>query len=249
MDFDVCNDGMASSVKSLTLINSYSVFNCPISVCYHNKNTYAGLETDGMIEIDDSYITSSLTTLPEACEGITTYKDKIYTLLRGEECPQQVEVFDLLGRLICQWNHLEKECYNQLAVVADQVVIPDRPNKRLCVYSLFGECIKEISLPQMVNNRHICLCAADGNSVVISEFSSQIYKVNIATGNVVWTCREAIRPMGVTCYDQKYILAASENTNTLHILDVKTGKFATIHPNVYICQSCDIRIFFRAQIN
>ena len=120
-----------------------------------------------------------------------------------------------------------------LTVLSDQIVIPDKPNKRITVYSLDGTTLRHIPF-SLISDTHVCTCSVDETSVIVSDCdSSQVSKVNIATGEVMWTCRDVRDPMGVTCYTHRYVFVAGYNNNTVKILDVSTGKIFILFTYLY----------------
>ena len=50
-------------------------------------------------------------------------------------------------------------------------------------------------------------------------------RVNIATGEVMWTYKCEGSPQGTTCYGSKYVLEARDGSKTIMILDIKTGNY------------------------
>jgi len=126
---------------------------------------------------------------------------------------------------VTSWSHHDSsDRVNKLAIVDDQVVAPDRHSKRLTIYSLTGEVIKHVPCP-LLSNSVTAICAVDRHCLVVSDYgSSQVFKLDLTTEKVIWTCKDVSQPQGVTCYRSKYILVTNQSSKTtIWILDVETG--------------------------
>ena len=217
--------------KSVTLLKSIQLSSEPESVSHWEGHTYVGHRGYKVVKVDKNYqINENYIKFTSYVEAVEVYKEKMYILVCG--MPHVLHVCDMAGQFVTKWNHNDTDWqFTGLAIVADQVVIPDRPNKLLVVYSLSGSLIKNISCPLLSGN-WVSMCAVDDDSVVVSDYSSsQVFKVNITTGEVMWTCRDVPRPQGVTCYRQKYILAASEGSSIIKILKAGTGWYILCSQN------------------
>ena len=104
------------------------------------------------------------------------------------------------------------------------VVISDGVNKRLSVYSLTGQLIKHIPC-DMLSSLNTTICSADLSSLIVSSYdTSKVQRINITTGQVMWTSSCVTKPLGVTCYNQ-YVLVYDESYQTkIQILDISTGE-------------------------
>jgi len=155
------------------------------------------------------------------------YNDRVYTLVYGK--PWVVNVHDLTGHLITSWTHTDDNVVfcNKLAVVDDRIVIPDRTNSRITIYSLTGEVIKHIPCP-LLSASYVAMCAAGDHSVVVSHyFSSKVFKVNISTKKVSWTSLHIKKPQGVAYYKNRVYVINASNITRVWILDVMTGVMLT----------------------
>jgi len=212
--------------KSLKLLQSVDVSSNCWSVCKYEGDTYVGLNGAGVDRIDKSFsVFKSFISLTNSVAGITVHKNKLYALQCISSTNWKVHVYDLTGKQVTSWSHHDSSEYvNNLAIVDDQVVVPDRGNKRLTIYSLTGEVIKHVSCP-LLSNSHTAICAADRHCVVVSDYgSSQVFKLDLTTEKVIWTWKDVSRPQGVTCYRSKYILVTNcSSKTTIWILDVETG--------------------------
>jgi len=212
--------------NSLKLLQSVDVSNDCYSVCSYEGNTYVGLYGGGVDRVDENYnVTQSFVTVSGSVFGLTVYKDQLYSLVRKGSNNWKVEVYDFSGNQVTSWSHGDNVAWtNKLVIVDDQVVVPDRPNKRLTIYSLTGKVIKHLPC-SLLSDSWVAICAADRHCVVVSDHnSSQVFKLDLTTEKVIWTCEDVTKPEGVTCYRSKYILVTNYSSKTtIWILDVRTG--------------------------
>jgi len=226
--------------KSLKLCKTIKISDGCSSVCSYGGNTYVGIQycSGGIVRIDREFNVTELVTSGESVRAVAVYKDKLYALTdsyvqsssRGNpysEKQYHVKVYTLDGNQVTSWRHRGKsESPSQLMVIDGQVVIPDRGSKMITVYSLVGEVVKHIPCP-LLNQYDDVICAAaataDRHCVVVSN-SSQVFKLDLKTEKVIWTCKDVTYPGGVTCYRSGYIFVTNQDiTTNIWILDVKTG--------------------------
>jgi len=215
--------------KSLELVQSVDVSDECYSVCKYEGKAHVGLSSGaGIDRIDESFsVSKSFVSVTNCVSGITACNKQLYTLVYvSNNNPRwAVHVYDLTGKQVTSWSHHDSSQYvNKLAIVDDQFVVPDRGNKRLTIYSLTGEVIKHVSCP-LLSSLTVAICAADRYCVVVSDWgSSQVFKLDLTTEKVIWTCKDVSEPEGVTCYRSKYILVTNcSSKTTIWILDVETG--------------------------
>jgi len=206
----------------LSLLHTVPVSGCCTSVCSYQGNTYVGLESGRVDIIDENNQHSrKFVKVGKPVLSVAVYKDRLYTLVYDN--PHTVTVHDLTGKLITSWTHTDHGYFNKLAVVSDQVVIPDRRNKRLTVYSLTGEVIKRIQC-SLLSPTWVSMCAVDDLSVVVSDYrTSKMFKVNIPSGEVEWISEDVPNPEGVTYHGGRVFVTNCSNTTRVWILDVNTG--------------------------
>jgi len=215
--------------KSLKFVQSVDVSNYCQSVCKYEGNTYVGLSNGtGIDRIDESFsVSKSFVSVTGNVNGITAYTNQVYALVYvSDRNPHwAVNVYDLTGKQVTSWSHHDDSGHvNKLVIVDGQVVAPDRHNKRLTIYSLTGKVIKHVSCSLLSNNT-VAICATNRHCVVVSDYgSSQVFKLDLTTEKVIWTCKNVSQPEGVTCYRSKYILVTNRSSKTpMWILDVETG--------------------------
>ncbi|XP_067929518.1 uncharacterized protein [Watersipora subatra] len=211
---------------SLKFKNVVDIVKEGYSACHFDEFTYVGCAGSTVYKIDksDSSVTSFSTVkkvkwINELC----VYDDRFYILTH----PGKVVVTDMNGVQTDSWVHPdESKSVNKLVVTGEKVVVPDKSNKRLTVYSLDGQVIKHIPCLQDGEWGTMALCAPDHESVVVSLYDASIvFRVNIETGEVMWTSTALTYPGGVACYTTKYILVTplhSDHTE-IHMLHADTG--------------------------
>jgi len=212
----------------LSLLHTVPVFDDCTSVCSYEGNTYVGLNKgiwQGRVDIidEDNQLSRKFVRVGNLVLSVAVYKDRLYTLVYDN--PYTVTVHDLTGKLITNWTHTDhwNGYISQLAVVSDQVVIPDRQNKRLTVYSLTGEVIKHIQCP-LLSIGHVSMCAVDNLSVVVSDYeTAKVFKVNIPSGEVEWTSQDVPNPESVAYHGGRVFVTNYSNTTRVWVLDVNTG--------------------------
>ena len=157
-------------------------------------------------------------------DGISIHEERIYVLVPGIRGSHTINVYDLSGQLITQWNRTDS-CWNtRPAIVSNQIVVPDYENKQLTVYSLTGQVIKHITCPQLSGNMFsvTSTCPINNNSIIVTDcVSSQVFKVNISTEETVWTCNDVAKPKAVAIYGKDYVCVGSKGK--ISFLNINTG--------------------------
>jgi len=215
--------------KSLKLLKSVDVSSSCRSLCSYKGNTYCGLQHNtvgesGVAKIDENFVATKLFTTDESVRSVTAYRDKLYAFTRNNSCHGEMRVYTLHGKQVTCWYHRdESKTQSQFVIIDDQVVIPDGSKKLITVYSLAGKVVKYIPCSLLDKDSRILICAADNHCVVVSD-SSQVFKLDLTTEKVMWTCEDVSKPQALTCYRSKYILVTNQSKKTtIWILDVKTG--------------------------
>ncbi|XP_067944884.1 uncharacterized protein [Watersipora subatra] len=188
--------------KSITLLKSIKLPSKPVSVCHHEGVTYVGLDNGRFSRIDSNYkLHNSFISTSGIVESISLHKNRLYILSRSK--PLTVSVYDLSGQVIKTWQHPYHGFHcSMLTVAAGNVVVADPPNKRLTIYSLTADC--------------------EANEVI---------RLNITTGNVMWTFNHPDPPQGLVCYGD-YILVAACDSNIIYTLSYATGMSRNMELNI-----------------
>jgi outer membrane protein assembly factor BamB len=154
--------------------------------------------------------------------SIQVYNNELYVLSRSTN---KVYVYDLAGRLKRSWSHNGNSGYfNKLRVVNEKVVVPDGASQSLTVYTLQGQLMKQVKVPGMTRYwKALAVCGDD--SVILSDRgANSVLRVNIDSGEVMWTSKHVNEPQGVVCYKDRYVLVTNLNAETkIWILDMETG--------------------------
>jgi len=221
--------------KQLTLLHTVQMSDGCTSVCSYRNITYVG-HVNGVDKIEENnQFRGGFIPAAGPVDSVAVYKDKMYILgsktILGH------------GRLVnvCHRHPGEKSVikehpdiidylkFNKMAFVNDQLVIPDRQNRKLIVYSLDGEVEKCIDCP-LLGEEHVSICAVGDHSVVVSDCGTfNVFKVNILSGEVKWTSIPVAYPGGVAYYDGRVLLTNASTTTRVSILDGKTGNTVSHH--------------------
>ena len=224
----------AASVKpppsKLTLIKEVGMSNKCTTISTYQGHTYVGLNSGEISRIGPDGKVESFAKLNSHIYGMAINEGLLYTTSGYN--PQVVSVCNLnTGKLFRSWNHSDTGLFSSsnLAVVGDdKVVIADRSNKRLTVYTLAGQIIRQIPCQKLTPVGNVSICAADSDSVIVLVSSSNsvygVYRISINSGQILWELSHIERPQGVTCYNNQYVLVASQgNQMKIQILDINTG--------------------------
>lgn len=197
----------------------------PTCVAYADGSTYVINDLFKAIDVigHNSCTARLFMEIPDPVWGSFVYKDKMYTLTSGDPCT--IRVYDLSGRLQMQWSHpVSKSWYIKMTRVGELIVVPDRLNKRLVVYSLHGEQRDTLPCP-ILSDHWVAICAVDDSSAAVSDCaSSQVIKIDVASGDVLWVCRSVTQPLGIACYRKRYLCVASCGSRAIQVLDADTGE-------------------------
>ena len=230
----------AASVKpppsKLSLIREVEMSGWCTTVSTYQGHTYVGLDNGEISRIGlDSKVGSFAKLNNTIYYGMAMNEGLLYTT--SGIGPQVLSVHNLnTGKLVRSWNHSETSHLrsSNLAVIGgDKVVIADRSNKRLSLYTLTGQIIRQIPCQQLAGG-YVSLCAAENDSVIVSDYrAKRLYRISITTGQVLWESTHIERPpQGVTCYNNQYVLVASHLVK-IQILDVNTGEYTTMKLESY----------------
>ena len=228
--------------KSFTLVKSVRVEDC-VSVAYSDNKAYVGicgkygaLRTVAVLGSTYGIARNFIEFEHESVLCARVYGNKLYIGVI-EDGPQSREgrafrvfIYGLSGKYDSSWKH-KFETFSgrvdhpffQLAVLSDQVVIPDRSHARLIVYSLDGGVIKHIPCPISKGAVAVCTLGTD-NVIIVDDDTSSVCNVKVSTSEVVWTSTAVPSPEGVTSYGVEHVCVAS-STDKICMLDASTGKY------------------------
>ena len=211
--------------KDITLLKSVKVSDWCRSVCSYKGKVYAGCSGGHVDMIDENYeITKSFIYVGIAVNGVRVYNDKLYLLVYTDGEPSfKVSIYNLSGGFIKSWVHKgeNSSSLSKLVLISNQVIIPDRTNKRLTIYSLDGDIIKYI--PLAISDGSTSICSLGTDSVIVTDWeSSKVFRVNISTSELLWTSTAVTNPLSVTCYGEDYLIVGS--SKKLSLLNAGTGE-------------------------
>ena len=223
---DCTSEHSTKPPKSITLLKSVQTSAYTDAVLHYKGVTYLGTNNYTVETIDSDFNIKTLVSLGEdkLPRGISIHDERIYVLVSGVEGPYTINVYDLSGQLITQWDRTDSCFSTRLSIVSNQIVVPDYENKQLTVYSLTGEVIKCISCPLISGDEdsQASTCVVDNNSIIVTHCdTSQVFKVNISTEETVWTCNDVAEPLSVATYGKDYVCVGSEGK--ISLLNINTG--------------------------
>ena len=210
----------------MKLINTLKLPSYVHSVAKHNNIIYVGRENGKIMCSARNLNTHALNEFADVggfVSSIEVYQNELFVM---SVSTQNIMVYDFDKTLKRSWFHDSySNNFTKLRVVNDQVVVPGRSEKTLAVYGLQGNLLKEIACPNMSNYwKALTVCGDD--SVILSDYqANSVSRININSGEVMWTSEHVQKPQGVVCYKNRYVLVTNQNSNTrIWILDIKTGK-------------------------
>ena len=214
--------------RSLLLVNSVTLRSNIQSVCHSDGKCYVGC-FGNIVVIDGGNRTIRTWKKLQndlLVYGIDVYNDRVYTLVRNKEGVFKVCVYDLSGLKIHEWAYSDScSLPNTLVVVSNMVVVPNRQNRRLTVYSLDGTVIKYL-LSGLGLETIVSLCKFGSDSLIVADFlTSIVLRVNISTNAVVWTFKSVhVTPWHVAMYGGIYAIVLSNCSDTSCVVDAMTGE-------------------------
>ena len=212
---------------SMKLLREVKLPSHPHSVCQHGEVTYTGLENNSVMKISRDDV-SQFVKLGHWGSSVCVHQDLIYVLMARID---EIRVYNLSGELVRSWNHTSNSRnFNKLRIMGDKVVVPDGTKKSLTVYSLDGKLTKDIPCHGVRTASWKAMAVCGDNSVVVSDYDSgSVFRVDIDSGEVMWTSKQVTRPQGVVCYKNRHVLITNENSDTrIWIVDVDTGECSSL---------------------
>ena len=154
--------------------------------------------------------------------AIAFHRKMMYILVGG--VTMEIRVLNHSGGLIRSWTY--QDCPNvncNFTIIEDKLIVPNRMNKQLSVYSLTGKKVKDIPCLELSGD-DVSLCAAEDNSVVVSDHrSSTVSRIDISSGDVHWSIPTVRQPQGITMYRETSVVVFSKKSCSLKFLDINTG--------------------------
>ena len=136
-----------------------------------------------------------------------------------------VLVYGLDKQFKRSWVHeTSSNFHEKLRVFGEKVVAPN--GSCIVVYTLEGKIVKKVKCPGMTNGFKALAVVGD-DSVILSDYgANSVSRINIDSGEVMWTSKHVQRPRGVACYKNRYVIVGRDNSDCgVSILDVITGDY------------------------
>ena len=211
---------------SMSLIKSVIVPGYPISVHSYDNKIYLGCHSGDLLRYElDLSGREVLLAVNFYVTSIQAFNNELYVWFAQEDL---INVYDMTGKLKRAWKHsCLGKYYNKLRVVSNKVVVSSAQDQALTVYDLQGQLLKQIKCPDISKSDSYRAAAVCGNdSVIVTDYgTNSVFRVNIDSGEVMWTSKHVQRPQGVVCYKNRYVLVTDYNTDTrIWILDADTGR-------------------------
>ena len=209
---------------SMGLIKTFKMVANANAVYVHNGQIYAGLHNSKLMRVEAAYGgTPNPSVFMSIGSGsvcsIQVYGNEFYLFGSADK----VYVYDFDKRLRRSWGHTSYSSgYCKLRVLNGKVVVPGQGS--MSVYTLEGHLAKQIMIPGMSTHyKSLAVCGDD--SVILSDYqANSVSRINIDSGEVTWTSKCVKEPAGVVCYNNRYVLVTTNNTDArIWILDINTG--------------------------
>lgn len=222
------NRGPAALPKSMRRLRSVDTKQIPISLCHHDGITYVGIDEVSTIDkiTANGEVHKCFISVWGIVSSLQVFKGEIYVAVcipcNGNF---KIMVFNLEGQLDRCWEHEDNSnFFNKLAICGEHLVMPNRRNRTLTVYNRDGSMVKSVPIPH-INDLQVAVASAGSNSIIVTHFDSDsVFKMNIDSGEVLWTCKQIYCPRSVACLDDRYVyVAGDEDPSTVFILDAHTG--------------------------
>ena len=209
---------------SMELIKTFKMVANANAVYVHNGQIYAGLHNSKLMRVEAAYggtpTPSEFMSIGSGSVcSIQVYGNEFYLFGSADK----VYVYDFDKRLRRSWAHASySNGYCKLRVLNGKVVVPGQ--RSISVYTLEGQLTKQVTIPGM-SNYYKALAVCGDDSVILSDCdASSVYRVNIDSGEVIWTSKHVQQPAGVVCYKNRYVLVTNNWPDArIWILDINTG--------------------------
>ncbi|XP_067928084.1 uncharacterized protein [Watersipora subatra] len=220
--------GLTSSLqlpKFINFLKTVRLTSPPLSLCHYEGSTYVGLQDGNVCKIDSKYkLHNRFLMHGKAVASIVVHKSKIYTLVYGK--PMKIYMSNLLGESISSWDHTDSvQWSNKMTILKDRLIVPDRTNNQLVVYTLDGKIVKHIQCTAL-SQGWVAVCSVKvSNSVIISNYqTSLVFAIDVRTGGQGWTNRYTTDPLGITSYGQNNLLVFNGSAREIEVLQRNTGE-------------------------
>ena len=166
------NKNVSCPIPTLLQLIKQNKVVSPLTVCHHRGNTYLGSSNGSVVRINSDDNVTPFISCRRIIISIRAKDNRLFVLLNGN--PHTVCVYDLNGKIITSWNHTDfNDGYyhgSKFVLRKDQVVIADRKNQQIVIYSERGNVEKQIPCPNIRSKKWSTLCEAGQNVVILSNY-------------------------------------------------------------------------------
>ena len=220
---------LPSSMQFLSQLPDHHVN--PHTACLYKGVTYVGLE-NGAINKVDNLGNSTANFINLSCVALTirAHMDQLFILEYGQ--PYRIHVYDLNGHLVNSWNHTDTDgAYhgNKLYVSKNEVIVADVFNQQIVLYDLSGRLRRGVPCPTIKKGDFTSICSAGKDCLIVTSCSlPQASKINIKTGEVVWTTSLKCGAFSSACCGRTVLVGLNGNDHAravwIEVLDAENGE-------------------------
>ena len=166
--------------------------------------------------------------LENVVNSLVAHRNRLYCLLRGK-LSATLSVYGLDGRLLTSWKHPPYPHFGeQISVINnDQLALGDWKGKQIIIYSLTGDVIRRVPLPDCLTVKTtVCMSSCGDDSVVISDCDAgEVVRISLKDGSLIWCSDAFTKPYGVVHHPTGYILVSSGSRDhvVISVLDEADG--------------------------
>ena len=222
-------------LKFVTAVN-IGIAECR-AVCHHKGVTDVGLTKYGadgpngiIYRIDQQgKAAKTFITFAKSVYSLLAHGDRLYCLTYGKQTSTMSDYGLDDGRLIANWKHPSHEYYGEKISVInnDQLALGDWKGKQIIIYSLTGDVIRRVPLPDCLTVKTtVCMSSCGNDSVVISDCDAgEVVRISLKDGSLIWCSDAFTKPYGVVHHPTGYILVSSGSRDhvVISVLDEADG--------------------------
>lgn len=168
------------------------------------------------------------------------YEDRVVTLINwSDEENDTMRCYNEIVSYKVKENRVSSETFSwevngeAMCVVGSEVIVADK-NMQLAIYSLTGDIIRTLPCTQITNGIS-SLCDGGENSVVVCDVDeAKIHRININSGEVMWTSAQIECPYGVTVYGNEWVMVSGRPSEYISVLNIKSGLSRLSIINIHI---------------
>lgn len=195
-------------------------------VSHHNGQLFAGM--DGGVDVVYRHLDFYSVIEFEGSADAMFFNGNGVLVLVHVGGQWHVRTYDPEYQLLMSWQHDDSgQTLNELVVVGDVILLPDRGRQTIARYKLSGESETSFPCPMLRRHDETRMCVmSDGDSVVVVS-GNTVCCLNAMDGQPIWSNQELDQPLAVTCDSAGRVFVAvggRSPTIKLVILDGCTGE-------------------------